>query len=149
MVTVLPEPDAANVPGNAVAPVSAAQLAEEAVCVAFTTPAVPVQVVESAPFIFTETVVAPAPAVLKTSRADVTVLVAMRLIRRYEFDKDAAAARPCQASRPPSITNADAATDNMRIDFFIFFPFCFLVVKPMITISKHFVKVILRNIYNT
>ena len=55
MVTVLPEPDA-NVPGNAVAPVSAAQLAEEAVCVAFTTPAVPVQVVESAPFIFTETV---------------------------------------------------------------------------------------------
>jgi hypothetical protein len=37
----------------------------------------------------------------------------------------------------------------MRIDFFIFFPFCFLVVKPMITISKHFVKVLLRNIYNT
>ena len=53
----------------------------------------------------------------------------MRLIRRYEFDKDAAAARPCQ-SRPPSITNADAATDNMRIDFFILFSFLFLVVKP-------------------
>jgi hypothetical protein len=77
---VLAVPEAAKVPGSAVAPVSAAQEAEDAVWVVLTKPLVPVQVVESAPFMLMLTLVAPAPLVLKTKRTDVAVPVAILLI---------------------------------------------------------------------
>jgi hypothetical protein len=69
IVTVLLEPAAVMLPGNAVAPVSAAHEAEETVCVALTEPLALAQPAVK----LTLTDVAPALAVVKTNLKDVVV----------------------------------------------------------------------------
>ena len=82
ILMVEPEPVAASVPGSAVAPVSAAQEADEGVGEAATAPDRLVQVVVSAPFMLIVILVAPAEAVLITRRAGPLAPVLRREIRK-------------------------------------------------------------------